>query len=147
MRYRIHSAILLMAVLSLFGVGAAAQQAQIPSQGQTNQNQSAPVVRGTGKGMMGTQGAGRMMGTMNQMNAHHQQMSDLMNKLMQSMAAIQNEKDPAALKAKLAEHSALLKQMHDEMMQQGTRMQSMPGMMMQNCPMASGDAKPSPSPK
>ncbi len=50
-----------------------------------------------------------MMGmTMGQMTVHHQQMTETMNKLMQSMTAIQNEKDPAALKSKLAEHRALL---------------------------------------
>jgi hypothetical protein len=57
---------------------------------------------GQGQGMMG--GGIMMMGMMGQMTTHHQQMTELMNKLMQNMTAMQNEKDPAALKAKLAEH-------------------------------------------
>jgi hypothetical protein len=72
-----------------------------------------------------------MMGmTMGQMMAHHQQMTETMNKLMQSMTAIQNEKDPAALKSKLAEHRALIEQMQSQMMQQGGMMQNMMQRMM-----------------
>jgi hypothetical protein len=41
-------------------------------------------------------------------------MTELVNRLIQNMAAIQNEKDPAALKAKLAEHQTLLEQMRDQ---------------------------------
>ena len=62
---------------------------------------------------------------MGQMTTHHQQMSSLMNKMMSSMAGIQNEKDPDALKSKLAEHQALLNQMHNQMTQQGKMMQMM----------------------
>ena len=92
---------------------------------------------GQGQGMMG----GGMMGMMGQMTTHHQQMSTLMNKLMQSMAAIQNEKDPEALKSKLAEHQALLSQMHSQMMQQGNMMQMMSGQIKQSCPGAGDTAK------
>ena len=60
-----------------------------------------------GGGMMGQRqgmmGQGMMGGVMSQMTTHHQQMTEFMNKLMQSMAALQSEKDPAALKSKLAE--------------------------------------------
>jgi hypothetical protein len=75
-------------------------------------------------------GAGMMMG---QMMTRHQEMSQLMNKMMQSMAAINNEKDPAKLKALLAEHAALLDQMRMGMMGQGNMMQNMAGQM-KNCP-------------
>lgn len=59
-----------------------------------------------------------MMGR--QLVTHHQQVSALMDKLMQSMAAIQSEKDPAALKSKLAEHAT--EGMHDQMVRQGNMM-------------------------
>ena len=78
-------------------------------------------------------GMGRMMGMMGQMTTHHQQMSDLMNKLMESMTAIQTEKDPAKLQSKMAEHRALLEQMWSQMMQQGSMMQNMSGQMPQAC--------------
>jgi hypothetical protein len=71
-------------------------------------------------------------------------MSTLMNKLMQSMAAIQNEKDPEALKSKLAEHEALLNDMRTQMMQQGDGMQMMSGQVNQYCS-APGDAAKAPT--
>jgi len=77
-------------------------------------------------GMMG----GHMM--MGQMMAQHEDMSQLMSKMMQSMAAIKAEKDPAKLKALLAEHAALMDQMHSKMMSQGNRMHDMDGKM-KNC--------------
>ena len=85
----------------------------------------------------GMMGQGKMNGGMNmmgQMSSHHQRVTTLMNKLMQSMDAIQSEKDPAALKSKLAEHEALLKQMRAEMTQQGAMMKSMSSQMKANCP-------------
>jgi len=158
MKTRIISSSFLAAALLVFGIGAAAQrstQAQT-RQDQTSQSQSMPGMMGggmMGQGMgMGQgngmgQGMGRgqgMMGTMGQMRTHHQQMTTLMNKLMQSMAAIQGEKDPAALKSMLAEHQELLNQMHTQMMQQGRRMRMMRGQMMRNCPAAAATdtAKP-----
>ena len=63
-----------------------------------------------------------MSGMMGQMADMHQQMIDNMDKLMQSMTAIENEKNPAALKQKLAEHRALLEQMRTQMTQQGGMM-------------------------
>ena len=83
------------------------------------------------------------MGMMGQMMTHHQQMTELMNKLMQNMTAIQNEKDPAALKAKIAEEQALFAQMHDQMTQQGDMMQKMYGQIPQSCPMTSATPPPS----
>jgi hypothetical protein len=99
----------LAAVLSIFGLAAVAQQQQQPG----------PM----GGSMMG------MMGMMGQMGNHHQQMMEDINKLMQSMSAIEAEKDPAALKQKLAAHRALLEQMRSQMMQQGEMMQHMQHMM------------------
>ena len=93
---------------------------------------------GQSQGMMD----GGMTGMMGQMTTHHQQMSTLMNKLMQSISAIQSEKDPAALKSKLAKHQALLDQMHSQMMQQGKMMQMMSGQKKQSCPGAGDTSKP-----
>jgi len=53
-------------------------------------------------------------------------MTGLMTKLMDSMKAIENEKDPTTLKQKLAER-VLLDQMRTQMMQQGGMMQQMMG--------------------
>lgn len=138
----------LAATLLIFGIGAAAQRSSQDQtqKDQTNQGQSKPGMMGggmmgQGQGMMG-QGQG-MMGMMDQMTTHHQQMSTLMNKLMESMAAIQNEKDPAALKSKLAEHQTLLNQMRSQMMGQRKRMQMMSGQIKQSCPMAGDNNKPS----
>jgi uncharacterized coiled-coil protein SlyX len=69
-------------------------------------------------------------------------MTTLMNKMMESMAAIQNEKDPEALKSKLAEHQALLNQMRSQMMQQGKMMQMMNGQIKQSCPGRGDTSKP-----
>ena len=110
----------LAAVISAFGAAAVAQQQQGSSSEPSSQpSQNQPCQPGTmGGGMMG----GGMMG---QMGNHHQQMMDNMTKLMQSMSAIEAEKDPAALKQKLAAHKALLEQMRSQMMQQGSMMQRM----------------------
>jgi hypothetical protein len=83
-------------------------------------------------------GHGVMMG---QMMTQHQEMSQLMNKMMQSMTAINNKKDPAKLKALLAEHAALLDQMRTKMMGQGKMMQNMAGEV-RNCPEMSDSGKP-----
>ncbi len=92
-----------------------------------------------GRGMMGM-GGGMMMG---HMMAQHQEMSQLMSKIMQSMTAIDGEKDPAKLKALLAEHAALLDQMHTKMMGQGNMMQNMAGQM-KNSPCVGDTSRPAP---
>jgi len=112
--------------ISAFAVGGFVQR---PAQGQTSQaqaQQSMPrMMQQMGGGMMGS-GTGTT-GQMGQMMNRHQQMMGNMSKLMQSMAAIEAEKDPAALKAKLAEHRALLEQVRSQMMDQGEMMQQMMG--------------------
>jgi ElaB/YqjD/DUF883 family membrane-anchored ribosome-binding protein len=117
----------LMLAMSAFAVGGLvqrpAQNDSPPPVAQPRAEQPFPgMMRGMGPGMMngGT-------GQMGQMMNRHQQMMENMNKLMQSMAAIEAEKDPAAQKAKLAEHHALLEQMRSQMMQQGEKMQQMMG--------------------
>ena len=154
MRHKLFAALSLLASLSAFVIGGAAQKAQQDPQGQTTQGQSTPGMMGGGmmgqsadqrQGMMGQGMMGQgMMGTMGQMTTHHQQMSALMSKLMESMAAIQNEKDPEALKSKLADHRALLDQMHGQMMRQGKMMEMMSSQVNANCA-ARGDTGKSPS--
>ena len=118
----------LVAALAAFGAGVAAQSA-----GQTTQGQPSPGMMS--RGMMG-------QGMMGPMMTHHQQMSELMNKLTQSMAALESEKDPAALKSKLAEHRALLEQMRTQMTQQSGMMQRM-AVQVGNCPMMGEGNQPS----
>ena len=125
---------LLVAVLAVY-VGRTAGQrsddhsADSSRQGQTKSDTASP-------GMMG-QG---MMGMMGQMKGNQQQMFRLMEKLMASLKAIEDEKDPAALKSKLAEHQALLNQMHEHMTQQGGMMSDLSDMMMKNFPTPASDA-------
>jgi hypothetical protein len=136
-----------LAAVFAFGVGGAFQYVFA---NKTPQDDS---VHGTpNSGMMGghmmSQGSGKdeemMGGMMGQMDEHHRQMSGLMDKLMASMASIQSEKNPEALKAKLAEHQKLLDQMHRRMMQQGDRMKMMSGQMKHQCSDA-GDASNAPA--
>jgi hypothetical protein len=136
MRYKM---LIVAALASTLAIGAVARQ----QQGQTSPSQPSfgmgPRMMAQGQGMMG---GGMMMGMMGQMMTHHHQMTELMNKVMQSMAAIQNEKDPAALQAKLAEHRALLEQMHEQMTQQGGMMHDMSGQVQQSCPMMGTNSTP-----
>ncbi len=136
MKTKVLTSAFLAAGLLAFGIGASAQHSHDHSQDQTTQSQSQPGMMGGG--MMG-QGAGQGQGMMGQMTAHHQQMSTLVNKVMESMAAIQSEKDPEALKSKLAEHQVLLNQMQGQMMQQGKMMS---GQVEQSCPGAGETPKP-----
>ena len=128
---------ILALLLAVSAIGLVARSSPQSSQGG-GAAQSQPGMMH--QGMMG----GGMMGMMGQMTTHHRQMTTLMNKLMESMAAIQNENDPAKLNAELSEHARLLKQMHDQMMQEGGMMQSMSGQISANCPAATDNTnKPS----
>ena len=116
-----------VAVLAVFATLGHAQQGN-PSQDKSG---AAPMAHGMMDG-------GMMMG---HMTTQHQEMSQLMSKMMESMAAIKSEKDPVKLQALIAEHSVLLDQMRDKMMGQGNMMQKMAGQM-KNCPMMGDNAKP-----
>ena len=111
------------AALLIPATGAFAQDPHDHSKDQATQDQTKPGMMG--QSMMGMM---QMMGMMGQMTAQNQDMSEMMKKLIQSMTAIQSEKDPAALKSKLAEHAALLDQMRSKMMQHGDMMRKMSGM-------------------
>jgi hypothetical protein len=146
MKTKILTGSLLAVALLAIGFWAVPQRLSA-NQTQQDQSNQGMMGQGQGQGMMnqgqGMTGGG-MNGMMGQMTTHHQEMTTLMNKLMESMKAIQTEKDPAALKSKLAEHQALLEQMRGHMMQQGKMMQMMPGQVKQSCPGASEPAKPTP---
>ena len=57
----------------------------------------------------------KMAGMMGEMMAHHSEITQLVDKLAQSFAAVQAEKDPTALAKKIAEHGALLKELQAKM--------------------------------
>jgi hypothetical protein len=125
---------MLAAGLTVFATGAAAQHEEHHPEEQATQSQATqpktqnPAQPGTmGPGMMG----GGMMAMMMGQNL---QMSDSMNKIMQNVAAMQNEKDPAKMKSMMAEQSTMMEQMRTQMMRQGGMMQDMSAMM-KNCPM------------
>jgi hypothetical protein len=141
MRNQKFSASILAIVLAAFAVGGAAQQSGDAPQTTPEPNQTRPGMMGgrmMGGGMMGNGMMGRMMN-------RQRQMADLTNQLAKSLDAIENEKDPAALKSKLAEHRALLERLQTQMTQQRGYMRQMSGHMM-NCPMM-GNSSPSPTNK
>ena len=134
MKHLILTSAVLAAMLASFSVGTLAQHEEHHPQDQATQpqTQGAPAPTPAGPSAPATMGSGMMgMGAMGQMMTRHQQMNETMTKIMQSMAAIENEKDPAALKAKLAAHRALIEQMRNQMMEEGGMMQQMQNMMQQ----------------
>lgn len=141
MRPKVILVSILAMTLAAFAVQSArAQHNEHHPQGQAAQDQSKP-------GMMGGDMVGQnMTEMMSKMNGNQQEMFRLMEKLMASLKSIQDEKDPAALKSKLAEHQALLNQMHERMTQQGrmmgemSEMSGMSDMMMKNCSRMGGNA-------
>lgn len=68
------------------------------------------------------------MGQMDHMSAmmgEHREVADLVAKLSQSFAALQAEKDPAALAKKIAEHGVLLKELEAKIQAHSTMMEMM----------------------
>ncbi len=57
----------------------------------------------------------KMKDKMGGMMDHHSEITQLMDKLAQSFAAVQAEKDPAQLAKKIAEHGAILKELQAKM--------------------------------
>jgi len=144
MRHKMLKMGMLAGVLTAFAAGAFAQHEEHhpqyqPTQEHKTQAQVQPgqATPSSPSGMM----RGGMM--MNMMMGQNQQMSDSINKMMENMAAIQNEKDPAKMKAMMAQQNTMLEHMRNQMMQQDSAMQNMSGMMMKTCPMMGEDTKPS----
>jgi hypothetical protein len=112
MRYQRIAVLIVAAPLAAFAIAGSARHPTQESRDQTIQDQSKPVVpEGTimGPGMNGT--PSRMM-------TRHEEICETVDRLMESMTAIENEKDPAALKSRLAEHRALLEHVRDQVIQQ-----------------------------
>ena len=112
MRYQRIAVLIVAAPLAAFAIASSARHPQQESRDQTIQDQSKPGVPG-----------GTVMGPgMNEMSSRmmirHEEICETMDKLMESMTAIENEKDPAALKSRLAEHRALLEHVRDQLIQQ-----------------------------
>ena len=74
------------------------------------------------------------------MMAHHQEIEKLVNQLTQSLAALENEKDPAVLRSKLAEDRVLLEQFQAKLRQGREMMQGMADHM-KTCPMMESGQK------
>ena len=139
MRYTILKIGMLLGILAVFAIGAQPQNQATREQKAETQSQAAPS---RPSGMMG----GGMMGMMHTMMGQNQQMSETMSKLMENMAAMQKEKDPAKMKSMMAQQSAMLEQMRGQMMQQRSMMQNTSGTMMKNCPMTATTGQPAPAP-
>jgi hypothetical protein len=117
--------ILVAAVIAATTISAAPQGSKTESANR-NESQSTTMPQG----MMGHDAmSGGSMGMMGQMSAHHQEMSKLMDQMMQNMTAMRGETNPAALKGMMGEQEALLKKMHDQMMQHEGMMTKMHQMM------------------
>ncbi len=94
-----------LAITTCFAVNLMAQQAQTKGK--------------MGGGMMDNMA--QHMAHMTEMKQDHREMAQLVEKITQSFAAIQAEKDPVALAQKLAAHSALLKELETKVAA-GTKM-------------------------
>src|ERR1700680_955678 len=73
--------------------------------------------------------ADKMMSQMPRMTMEQNEAGKLVDQLIRSYAAIEAEKDPAALKEKLAEHGALLKELQTRVQGQSHMMEMMQHMM------------------
>ncbi|HEV2523178.1 MAG TPA: hypothetical protein VGT24_12420 [Candidatus Acidoferrales bacterium] len=149
---------ILTIMLAVFVISGAAQRPQ-NYQAQATQDQSKPGAQGggmmgQGPGMMGqgqgqgAMGGGMMMGMsmgmmMGQMSAHHEEIAETMAKVMQSMNALQNEKNEKAMRSKLAEHRALLDQLQTQLQEEGGSMRNM--MQMMGGPAAATPSGPTPA--
>ena len=146
---------ILATLLATFAIAGAMPRPQQGYQGQTTQDQPRPGGSGGGMmdpGMMG-QGQGQMGGgmkmgmsmgmMMGQMSAHHDEITETMAKVMQSMSALQNERNEKALRSKLAEHRALLEELRTELNEEGGAMKNMTQMMSGGAPAAPSGPPPS----
>ena len=73
--------------------------------------------------------SGNMMSHMQQMKMGQDETGKLLDQLLTNFAAIETEKDPVALKQRLAEHGALLKQLQTRTQTQSHMMDMMHHMM------------------
>jgi hypothetical protein len=106
----------------LFVTGAVAQH-------EEHHDQAAPPADKADTGKMGGMMSGNMMTQMPKMMMGQTETGKLVDQLVQSFTAIEAEKDPAALKAKFAEHDALLKELQTKVQAQSHMMDMMQHMM------------------
>ena len=124
MKHKVAILSILAIALAILVIPGAAKRPRQNYQGQPVQDQS----------RSGTQGGGMVMGMsmgmmMGQMSAHHDEITETMGKVMQSMNALQNERNEKALRSKLAEHRALLQELQTELNEEGGAMKNMAQMM------------------
>ncbi len=105
----------------LFGIAIATGLFVTGAVGQHEEHHKDQADTKTG-GMM----AGKMMP---QMMMGQNETGKLVDQLIHSLAAIEAEKDPAALKAKLTEHGSLLKELQTKVQGQSHMMEMMQHMM------------------
>jgi hypothetical protein len=111
------------ATVGLLVTGALAQHEE------HHQDQAGPAAGKTEPGKMGGMMSGNMMSQMPKMMMSQNETGQLVDQLVKSFAAIEAEKDGAALKEKLAEHSALLKELQTKVQSQSRMMETMQHMM------------------
>jgi hypothetical protein len=101
------------------------------SAAQHENHQAAPSSPQTGATDTGKTGmmSGGMMSQMPMMMQDQKDLATLVDRLQQSFAAIEAEKDPAALRTKLAEHGAMLKELQTKVEAESHRMEMMHQMM------------------
>jgi hypothetical protein len=85
-----------------------------------------------GQMMPGKMMSGGMMSQMPQMMMGQNETSKLVDQLAKSFAAMEAEKDPVALRTKLTEHGALLKELQTKVQAQSHMMEMMRNMNMMN---------------
>lgn len=125
MTHRRIAVLTLAAPLTAFAVVNAARhpaQAQDSQDQNTTQYESKPGMPSTGIMSPSVMRSGKEMTGEDAMKswtmAQQEAICKTIDKLIESMTAIENEKDPVALKSKLAEHRALLGEMRDKVLQQ-----------------------------
>ncbi|HEX5000228.1 MAG TPA: hypothetical protein VFY29_18550 [Terriglobia bacterium] len=81
---------------------------------------------------------------MKRMESEHHEMMELMQQAMKSLSELQNAKDPATMKSRMAEHAAILERMRAKMAEHEEMMKSMSEMMSH---MMGGMKKSEPAPE
>lgn len=104
----------------LLGTGALAQHEEHHAQASPQAEPQTPKSDAS---------SGAMMSRMSQMKTMQDESAKLADELLKSFAAIEQEKDPAALKTKLAEHGKLLHELQEKLQSQSQMMDRMHQMM------------------
>lgn len=119
----------------LFVTGAVAQHEDL------HNDQATPPADKADTGKTGGMTSGNMMTQMPKMMVSQTEIGKLVDQLTKSFAAIEAEKDPAALKAKLGEYGALLKELESKVQSQSHMMQHVMGGSMMGGTQTGGEGK------